>query len=200
MFKILFIISLLCLQHNSFSKNIAPEFTALFDSKTNAVLIGWKHTSPATGTYLIQRSADNNTWADIALQAVIIDTQNRLFSFADTKPSAAKNFYRLKFIAVNDGVEFSKEVMVIIPAASNNWVMYPVPVTDMLTLDYRGTEPVRGVINIFIQRSTGTIITRLRSSSLNKIFKIPVGNLGKGIYDIIIIVGGEVVWNQRFVK
>ena len=58
MFKILFIISLVCLQHNSFSKNIAPEFTALFDSKTNAVLISWKHTSPATGTYLIQRSAE----------------------------------------------------------------------------------------------------------------------------------------------
>ena len=96
-------------------------------------------------------------------------------------------------------MEYSAAVMIIIPAA-NNWVMYPVPVTDQLTLEYRGTEPVKGVINIFIQRNTGAIITRLRSSSLNKIITIPVSNLGKGIYDVRIIVGGEIVWNQRFIK
>ena len=133
------------------------------------------------------------------MQGVSLNVQHQSFAFEDKKPSAGKNYYRLKFIAVDDKVEYSAAIMVIIPAA-NNWVMYPVPVTDMLTLDYRGEERIKGVINIFIQRNTGAIITRLRSSSLNKVFKIPVGNLGKGIYDVRIIVGGEVVWNQRFVK
>ena len=196
MFKILFTISLL----NSLATYTVPEFTAVFNSKTNAVLISWKHTSPETGTYLVQTSADNKSWADIDLQAVTVDLQDKQFSFTDKKPFAGKNYYRLKFIAVNNEVKFSNGVMVIIPGAANTWVMYPVPVTNIINLDYRGTAPVKGVINIFIQRNTGTIITRLRSSSLNKSFKIPVGNLGKGIYDLRIIVGGEVIWNQRFVK
>jgi len=176
-----------------------PECTVVFDTRTNAVIVSWKHDATETGTYLVQRSADNSSWGDIALQGVPLDLTNRSFSFTDKKPSPGKNYYRLKFIAVNGEVEYGPPVMIIIPAA-NNWVMYPVPVTDLLTLEYRGSEPVKGVINIFIQRNTGTIITRLRSSSLNKVIQIPVSNLGKGIYDIRIIVNGEISWNQRFIK
>ena len=78
--------------------------------------------------------------------------------------------------------------------------MYPVPVKDVLTLEYRGIESIKGVINVFIQQPSGRIVYRLRSSSLNKKITIPVDNLGRGIYDIRIIVQGEIVWNQRFVK
>ncbi len=191
--------SLLPLQYVCACAQTIPEFTAVFDSKASMVIINWKHNPADAGTYLIQRSVDNLNWTDIALQGAPLNQQERIFSFEDKKPVAGTNYYRLKFIAVNDQSQLSNTVMVIIPAA-NNWVMYPVPVTDLLTLEYRGLESIKGVINIFIQRNTGAIITRLRSSSLNKVFKIPVGNLGKGIYDIRIIVAGDIVWNQRFIK
>ena len=199
MIRILLLAGQLCLPTQQHTPAAIPACTAVFDTRTNTVLISWKHHAAETGTYLIQRSADDQNWGDIALQGVPFDQQERLFTFTDKKPSPGKNYYRLKFIAVNGEVEYSAAVMIIIPAA-NNWVMYPVPVTDQLTLEYRGTEPVKGVINIFIQRNTGAIMTRLRSSSLNKIITIPVSNLGKGIYDVRIIVGGEIVWNQRFIK
>jgi hypothetical protein len=70
----------------------------------------------------------------------------------------------------------------------------------MLTLQYKGVKKITGVINVFIQNATGSIITRVRSASLNNIIHIPVNNLGSGIYDIRIIIENEVVWNQRFVK
>jgi hypothetical protein len=78
--------------------------------------------------------------------------------------------------------------------------MYPVPVGDVLTLQYKGTGKIEGVVNVYIQNMAGRVLTRLRSASLNTIIKIPVSNLGKGIYDIRIIVEDVTVWNQRFLK
>jgi hypothetical protein len=90
--------------------------------------------------------------------------------------------------------------MVVTGATGYNWVMYPVPVGEVLTLQYKGSEKITGVINILIRNMYGKILTRVRSASLNKIITIPVGNLGKGIYNISIIVEDEVIWNQQFVK
>ncbi|MEP7238054.1 MAG: hypothetical protein ABI685_09320 [Ferruginibacter sp.] len=187
-------------QYHCFSAITIPEFTAVFDSKKNAVLIKWQHKQADVKTYAIQRSLDNNTWFDIALQEVNPNSAPNSFYFEDKKPSVGENYYRLKSISSNGKIEYSLGVMVITGSLSNNWIMYPVPVKDLLTLEYRGSESVKGVINVFIQQSSGRIITRLRNSSLNKIIKIPVDNLGKGIYDIRIIVQGEIVWNQRFIK
>ena len=90
--------------------------------------------------------------------------------------------------------------MIVTGAVGSNWVIYPVPVGDILTLQYKGYEKIKGVVNVFIQNIAGRVITRLRSASLNTIIRIPVSNLGKGVYDIRIVVEDEVVWNQRFVK
>ena len=56
------------------------------------------------------------------------------------------------------------------------------------------------MVNVFIQNVTGYTVTKVRSASLNTVIKIPVDNLGKGIYDVRIVIEGQVVWNQRFVK
>jgi hypothetical protein len=101
---------------------------------------------------------------------------------------------------MNGETAYSVSVMVITASKPGGWVMYPVPVKDVLTLEYRGAEKIKGVINVFIQQSSGRILTRLRNSSLNKVIQIPVSNLGRGIYDVRIIVEGDIVWNQRFIK
>ena len=90
--------------------------------------------------------------------------------------------------------------MLITASGGYNWVMYPVPVKDMLTLQYKGSETIKGVITVLIQNSSGNIITRTRSASLTKVIRIPVNNLGSGIYDVRIVVENEIIWNQRFVK
>ena len=90
--------------------------------------------------------------------------------------------------------------MVITGSPNFKWVMYPVPVKDLLTLQYKGTEPIKGTITVLIQRETGKLLTRLRFSSLTTVIKIPVSYLGRGIYDIRIIVENEIMWNQRFIK
>ena len=200
MFKILQVISLLFLQYDGIGSNAVPEFTAVFNGSKNAVVIRWEHKSPGIKTYTIQRSLDNFNWADIALQGIGRGAGNKSFYFEDKKPATGENYYRLKIVSTTGKTEYSLSIMVIIGSPQNKWVMYPVPVKDLLTLEYRGAEKIKGVINVFIQQSSGKILTRIRSASLNRIIKIPVDNLIKGIYDVRIIIDGEITWNQRFVK
>jgi len=200
MFKILLLIIPLCVQYNCFGSNTIPAFSAVFDSRKKAVHIKWEHRSPEIKTYTVQRSLDNRSWDDIALQGINQNTGIRSFFFEDKKPADGENYYRLKCISLNGETLYSVSVMVITASKPGGWVMYPVPVKDMLTLEYRGAEKIKGVINVFIQQSSGRILTRLRHSSLNKLIQIPVSNLGRGIYDVRIIVEGDIVWNQRFIK
>lgn len=200
MYKLLFLAGLLCTQYNSFSLPVTPEFTVVFDAGKNAVLIRWQDKPADIKTYIVQRSLDKSSWADIAIQGIPQNTETRSFYFEDKQPQAGENYYRLKSVSNAGIVEYSLPVMIIIASAKESWIMYPVPVKDMLTLDYRGAEPIKGVINIFIFQSSGRVLTKLRLCSLNKVIQIPVSNLGKGVYDIRIVIGGDIVWNQRFVK
>lgn len=179
---------------------LLPPFSAVYNSRKQAVAIKWQHNSADIKTYVVQQSSGNKIWTDIALQEVSRPAEPRSFYFEQKKISTGENRYRLKCIYQDGRIEYSLDVLVIIGALDKSWVMYPVPVTDLLTLDYRGTEIIKGVINVLIQQPTGKIFTKLRYASLSRQIRIPVDNLPKGIYDIRIIVQDEVIWDQRFVK
>ncbi len=200
MIKTLQVIFLLGIQYQSFCANTLPEFTAVYDSRKKAVKIKWQNRSVNVNTFIIQRSSGNTAWTDIALQEANLNTANKAFNFEDKKPEPGENYYRLKCISPDNKVEYSLVIMVIIGSSAYNWIMYPVPVTDLLTLQYKGTETIKGVITVLLQGSNGKIITRLRCASLTTVIKIPVSNLGRGIYDLRIIVENDIIWNQRFVK
>ncbi len=91
--------------------------------------------------------------------------------------------------------------MVIQGNSENKWTMFPVPIGSILNLQYMGSGALQGVITVLIQSvSSGTIFTKLRLASTTRTVQIPVSNIGKGIYDIRIFIGNDVVWNQRFSK
>lgn len=179
---------------------VAPGITVVYDAAIKAVTIQWQQKTPGVQSFTVQRSADNSIWTDIARQQTVLFNPNKTYQFIDRTAGAGQNYYRLKSISEKGGITYSAGVMVITGASAPGWVMYPVPVTDVLNLQYKGTQKIYGVINVFIQTINGKILTRLRCASLNTIIRIPVGNLGKGIYDIRIVIAEEVVWNQRFVK
>ncbi len=199
MTKILHLIFFISLYISSFGANLLPEFTAVYNSRKKAVIIKWQHSNTGIKSYIAQRSPDNKTWTDIALQEIYPATGNRSFYFEDKKPSAGENYYRLKCIYEDGKTDYSRNVMVII-GSSNSWAMYPVPVTDLLTLEYRGSEPIQGVINIIIQNSSGRILTKRRYSSQSKQIQIQTDHIPKCIFDVRIIVQDEIIWSQRLVK
>jgi hypothetical protein len=178
----------------------APGITVVYENKKNAVNIKWQQTAPGIKSFVIQRSVDNANWADIARQESVNFNASKIYQFYDYKPTTGQNYYRLKCVTEKGQTEYSTSVMVVTGGAEYSWVMYPVPVGEVLTLQYKGSEKIMGVINIAIQNIYGKILTRVRSASLSTLIQIPVGNLGKGIYDIRIMVEGEIIWKQRFVK
>ena len=177
----------------------APGITVAYDDKKKAVTIKWQQKFPGIKTFIIQRSADNISWTDIALQATVNFNPNKTYQYLDYKSAAGENYYRLKCITDKGQTEYSASIIVV-TGKNDNWIMYPVPVKDVLTLQYKGSAKITGVVNVFIQNMSGQVLKRIRSASLNTIIQIPVDNLGKGVYDVRIIIENEIVWNQRFIK
>jgi trimeric autotransporter adhesin len=200
MYKTLACVCFVALHCCVMATKTAPGITVVYETKKKAVNIKWQQTAPGIKSFVIQRSADNVSWADIARQENVHFNANKIYEYYDYKPAEGQNYYRLKCVTEKGQTEYSTSIMIITGAAGYNWVMYPVPVGEVLTLQYKGSQKITGVINIAIQNMYGKILTRVRSASINTIIQIPVGNLGKGIYDISIIVEGEIIWNQRFVK
>jgi hypothetical protein len=182
------------------SATVVPGITAVYDTRKKVVIIQWQQQFQGVKTFVVQRSANNSDWTDIAYQGSVSFNAGKTYQYVDDKAEAVQNYYRLKSIPEKGQAEYSATVMVITAAAETNWVMYPVPVKNILTLQYKGAKKLEGVVNVFIHNITGRIITRVRSASLNTVIRIPVDNLGSGIYDIRILIEKEVVWNQRFVK
>lgn len=200
MTKIFHLLLFIGINISSFGSSLLPDFTAVYNARKKIVAIKWKHQDTNVKTYVVQKSTDNNVWTDIALQEVNRPEELRSFYFEDKKPAVGKHDYRLKCIYKDGKTEYSIIVSVQISSSTNTWVMYPVPVTDLLTLEYRGSEPIKGVINIIIQNLSGRVLLKRRYSSQNKQIKIVPDFLPKGIFDVQIIVADEIIWSQRLVK
>lgn len=193
--SILFSIQIVCV---AFAQR--PGITAVFNSKKNNVSIKWQHTNVDVLQYTLQRSSDNITWFDIFSEKAIKFKKDKIAKFTDQKPGTGKGYYRLKITKPQADISYSSSIIVIIGKPGNSWLMYPVPVKTILNLQYNGSELIPGVISVFIRTIKGQVLTRLRVASTTRLIQIPVSNLGRGTYDIHIIIENEVVWNQRFIK
>jgi len=190
----------ICLMHTiCFASGINPNLTAEYNTRKKQVELKWQNIDPVITGFILQRSADNNSWKDINTLNKNELSKKKLEKYYDKNPEPAKNYYRLK-IFTEDGTVYSASIMVIIGSLASSWIMYPVPVRDVLNLQYNGSDAIRGVVSIFIQNMYGYVLVRKRFSSLNRNIQLPVDNLGRGTYDIRIVINDEVVWNQRFVK
>lgn len=188
------------LSATSFGAVISPNLTASFNKRTKMVDLKWQNTDERVSRFILQRSEDNHFWKDIYVLESRDFKKKKLEKFSDADAGNAKNYYRLKIYYTTNAVEYTSIIMVIVGALENNWTMFPVPVGNILNLQYNGSEPLRGVVSVFIQNVNGYVLTRKRYSSLNRIIQVPVDNLGRGIYDVRIVINEEVIWNQRFTK
>ncbi len=179
---------------------MAIQFKAIYLEESNQVRLNWDKTDPDIRQFTLQLSTDEKNWADIAQQKVTDFSAIQNFQFYHRQPNFGKNFYRLKILRSNGNSTYSYTLQVT-AMSTTNWVMYPVPVGNTITLEYKGSRKITGVINIFIAlTSSGRIFNRMRCSTLNRVIQVPVSNLGAGIYDITIVINEEITWHQRFVK
>ncbi len=198
--KSILVIVLLFLKAFSFDAHASTNLTAVSDPQRMTVKLKWQNLDAGINSFVLQRSADNNKWVDLYTIESNGFSANKIEKYTDQHPGRAKNFYRLKIINGNSNIEYSSPIIIILGQPNSSWAIFPVPVTTVLNLQYTGSEPIEGVISVFVQNSRGQVFHRVRCSSLSRSIQIPVSNLGKGIYDVRIMIGNENVWNQRFIK
>src|SRR5258708_7634779 len=104
-----------------YAAKIVPGITAVYDAKKKAVNIQWQQKQPGIKSFVIQRSVDNNNWADIALQGTVNYDRGKTYQFADYKIAAGQNYYRLKCVTEKGQTEYSTSVMVTTGASENTW-------------------------------------------------------------------------------
>ncbi len=174
--------------------------TALFDKNTKNVKLRWQNISDIL-SYSLQSSMDNNTFKDIFNFKANDVSVGDFIKYNDNNPEVGKNYYRLKIYKTNSRVETLSSVMLVSGDTENTWLIYPVPVGQVINLQYTGNNALDGVITILIESVTsGTVFTRLRLASTTRKITIPISNIGKGTYDIRIYVSNKLVCNQRVVK
>ena len=178
-----------------------PTLTALYEREKNVIKLRWQHTDEDVSSYTIQRSSDNAFFSDIHAKPIRKSDVGEFFKFTDDKVTAGKNYYRLKINRGQSSAVITVPVMVIRGNTENKWIVFPVPVGPVLNLQYAGNGALDGVVTVIIQSvSSGIVFTKLRMASTTRFLQIPITNIGKGLYDLRVYVGNNVVWNQRFVK
>ena len=187
--------------HNlCFSSGISSNLSATYDPKEMAVKLKWQNNDSRIKVFVLQKSSDSYKWTDLTSIDAASFSDSKMEKYLDEHPDPKRNYYRLRMVIDLDDVEYSAPIMVMPGKSASNWVMLPVPVTAILNLQYTGSDPIKGAITVLIQNSRGRVIKRFRSSSLTRTIEIPVSNLGKGIYDVKIMIGTDYIWNQRFIK
>lgn len=194
-------ILLLIFAGSGYAQHTYPSLTAVYEDKRQLVKLKWNHNDSNITTYILQRSSDNYSWFDLFKIPITLPEKSTFNNYKDEHPLPGKNFYRIKAILNNGNLSYSKSIIVIIGKPGNNWIMYPVPVRDILNVEYNGSNLITGVIGITIQNMvTHQIFHKLRMASTNRLIQIPVSNLGRGLYLINISIGNELVWQQQFSK
>lgn len=184
----------------SFAQEL-PTLTALYEKEKNVIKLRWQHTEEFVSSYTIQHSSDNSVFRDIHTKPIRENDKGDFLKYSDDKIAVGKNYYRLKINRGQSSAIITAPVIVIQGNTENKWVVFPVPIGPVLNLQYTGNGALQGVVTVIIQSvSSGTVFTKLRMASTTRSLQIPVTNIGKGIYDIRIYIGTNVVWNQRFVK
>ncbi|MEP7165725.1 MAG: T9SS type A sorting domain-containing protein [Ferruginibacter sp.] len=197
--KSILIIIICLVQTVCFAAGINPNLTAEYNVGRKQVALKWQNIDVGVTRFILQRSDDNISWKNVFVLESEDFREKKQEKFYDRSPEPNTNYYRLQ-IFTGKNIEYSATIMVVIGSPANSWIMYPVPVRDVLNLQYNGSEAIKGVVSIFIQNMYGHILVRKRYSSLNRTIQVPVDNLGRGTYDIRIVINDEIVWNQRFIK
>ncbi|MEO7524693.1 MAG: T9SS type A sorting domain-containing protein, partial [Ferruginibacter sp.] len=179
---------------------LTPNLTAVFDPEKKLIILKWQNNDPRVTGFLLQKSNNNYDWTDVYLVEADLLSEGKIQKYTDVHPDPSINYYKLKQVIDKDHVEYSPVITVRMGLTANSWIIYPVPATTFLKLQYTGSELISNAISVIILNAYGKILIRFRSSSLNRIISVPVSSLGKGIYDVRIVIMNKVVWNQQFVK
>jgi hypothetical protein len=175
------------------------EFTAT--KKTSGIQLNWETISEQnTSHFEIERSADGTNFVSIGSVNAIGNSSNRqLYNYIDGQPLTGTNFYRLR-LADLDGT-FTYSPVIAIKNNSNliNIELFPNPVSNVLQVQLPSQQ--KGTVQIAIIDAAGrqVYLKQQQINEGNNAFSIPVQQLSKGTY-YLVVDNGEGRQSKAFIK
>ena len=140
--------------------------------------------------FIVERSADQRTWNEIARQAAAGNSSATLnYTSADYYPAKGINYYRLKQVDM-DGKTYISVTRSLYFGSGNEIVMSPNPAKDIVTV-YLPPHTTSGVLQVFTM--SGHLVKQWNITS--ETVSLNVSNLAKGMY--IVKLTGEGISESR---
>lgn len=157
---------------------VSLEFNA--SKQASSAVLKWSISNTNIEQFIIQRSADGNTFFDIT--AVTADATITSYTATDPQPLSGINYYRVKIIYTNNRVEYSL-IRVVVFSEFTQLRVFPNPAYNTITViipkEQERSKQVIEVIN-----STGQLVLRQQKEATSQAEIITIKNLPVGIYTL----------------
>ncbi len=176
---------------------VLTSFTGKIDNNRNAVL-NWSTASENNNRgFEIETSRNGTDFTRIGWVASQGNAETvQHYEFTHLIPPIGTNYYRLKQTDLDGRFEYSKIISLQIDPIAGKPVVYPVPATHSVTIDF---GKLTGKAEIEIFSADMKTLHRETISDLQSRKSIPVGHLSSGVYFIRYTAGSN-TGVLRFVK
>jgi hypothetical protein len=162
-------------------------FSAVLNSD-HTVTLDWNTQDEVNFShFVIQRSADGETWVEIAtVEAKGNSEVETAYSYVDEQPLSGNNFYRLTEVNLDNSYVYSQVVVVRTTTALAQISLFPNPATNYVNVSLGGNTS--SVVTILLTSAAGQRLAEKQAiGGAGTIVSFAVGNVVSGIYIITVI-------------
>lgn len=165
----------------------------------NAVMVEWESIQvPGDYEYAVQRSSDGTHFTNIGTLPQSQEAGMHEYSFADYYPKKGNAFYRVEILSGGQHVKYSGQELVQRFEAKQNFMAYPNPVSDKLSIESKGN--LQTDITVDVLNLQGKLVESMTidANALSK--SVSLGHLQSGTYMLRLRYNNGVREIIKFVK
>ena len=191
-------------QVNCTNTTLPVEFISLEATTRKPVIeITWATASEQNSShYLVERSADNETFTRIGTVQAAGNSQYRLdYLFVDGAPYKGVNYYRLQQVDLDGNSEQTQTVTATLYAVGGKPTLYPNPATDLLNVAFN--SPEEGWATLLVEDAVGRTTEQSTTTILRgeQKVEVPLTGLATGWYNLRIeLPDGSMLQGGVFLK
>lgn len=167
----------------------------------NSVTLSWTTSVESNSDHFeLEKSTDGTSFQLLQQIPAAGNSSSEIkYSGFDGKPVYGTNFYRLKMVDKDGRHSYSRVVAVKINQATDELIIFPNPVTNVLRLQVPPLKNQEAIIEVGDATGKTVVTQTIRSGNYLRSTSIDISPLAKGVYMVILSDGNEKK-QQRFVK
>lgn len=167
----------------------------------NLVKLNWTTSGDANNSsFEIERSTDGTSFSTIGTVMAVPANggSDQNYSFADAKPAAGNNYYRLKEMNIAGTYSFSSVKLVqFTKSETSAFKVYPNPVRASAVTLLAGTSYQQ--LNVRIMNIVGQLQTQKTYTNVNGNISVDISSLQKGIYFVAVNADGATLLPTKLI-